>query len=176
MGHGTLLTSRLELVPITVPIVEAMMTGRRGDAEAIVDARLPDAWPGRALIERAFAASLDEIRTRPEVRLWGDRVMIARTGPRLVVGSVVFHGAPDDGVVEVAYGVEEAFQRQGYATEGTLASVEWALAQPGVHAVRATTPIWHTASKRVLERCGFRLAGTRDAELLGELLEYERAR
>lgn len=178
MPHSTILTTRLSLVPITVPIVEAVMVGDRSRAEELVGASLPGAWPGRALIERAFSASLDHIRARPEVRLWGDRVMIARSGPPRVIGSIVFHGAPDeDGVVEVAYGVEEESQRAGYATEGTRASVEWALAQPGVRCVRATTPSWHVPSRRVLEKCGFRLIGSHESEaMLGELLEFERGR
>jgi RimJ/RimL family protein N-acetyltransferase len=176
--HSTIFTTRLELVPITLSIVEAVMEGRREDTERLVGARLPDAWPGRALIERAFCASIEDIRADAEKRLWGDRVMIAREGPRRVIGSVVFHGAPDhEGSVEVAYGVEQESQQQGYATEGTLASVEWALAHPGVRCVRATTPSWHTPSRRVLEKCGFRLAGVRESEaMLGELYEFERAR
>ncbi len=176
MPHTTLLTARLELVPITVAIVEAVMLGERARLEALVEASMPAAWPGRALIERAFSASLDAIRAAPEVRLWGDRVMIARAGPRRVLGSVVFHGAAgEDGTVEVAYGVEQESQQQGYATEGTRASVEWALAQPGVRKVVATTPSWHTPSRRVLEKCGFALVGSRESEaMLGELLEFER--
>ena len=92
--------------------------------ERILEARLPEAWPGRALIERAFSASLENIRKDPDHRLWGDRVMIAREGPRRVIGSVVFHGGPgEDGLVEVAYGVEQESQQQGYATEGTRLSL-----------------------------------------------------
>ena len=176
MPHATLYTARLQLVPITLPVVEAMMTGRRDDAEKVLEASLPDAWPGRALVERAFSASLDRIRESPEVRLWGDRVMLARSGPRRVVGSVVFHGAPcGDGTVEVAYGVEHESQGQGYATEAVGVSVEWALAQGGVRIVRATTPSWHLASRRVLEKCGFALVGSHDdGDMVGELLEYER--
>src|SRR5215467_7615109 len=122
-------TPRLELVPITLPMVEAVMRGARAEAEAIAGARLPDAWPGPALIERAFTASLDDIRADPDRRLWGDRLIIERRGEAergsFIVGSVVFHGAPEaDGVVEVAYGVEEASQGKGYATEATRASVE----------------------------------------------------
>jgi RimJ/RimL family protein N-acetyltransferase len=151
------------------------MQGNREAAEALLHAPLPESWPGRALIERAFVASLEAIRENPEKRLWGDRVMIARGDRRIVVGSVVFHGAPDDdGNCEIAYGVEQASQRQGYATEAVRVSVEWALAQPGVRAVRATTPPWHTASRRVLEKVGMQIIGTRDHELLGELLGYER--
>lgn len=178
MPHRTLLTDRLELVPMTLAIVEAVMAGRREEAEAHLSAPLPAAWPGRALIERAFSASIERIREDPLTRLWGDRVMIARLGPRRVIGSVVFHGAPgEDGIVEVAYGVEQESQQQGYATEATSASVEWALSQPGVRAVRATTPTWHRPSRRVLEKCGFLLVGSRESEsMLGELLELERRR
>lgn len=178
MPHATLHTARLELVPITLGIVEAVMRGERSRAEELIGARLPDAWPGKALVERAFSASLEHIRARPEVRLWGDRMMLSRTGPRRVIGSVVFHGAPgEDGVVEIAYGVEQDSQQQGYATEGTRVSVEWALTQPCVRAVRATTPTWHLSSQRVLQKCGFAQVGSHDSEaMLGELLEYERLR
>lgn len=161
---------------MTLPIVEAVIMGRRAEAEQHIGAPLPEAWPGRALVERAFSASIEAIRSDPLHRLWGDRVMISRHGPRRVIGSVVFHGAPDeDGVVEVAYGVEQESQQQGYATEGTRVSVEWALAHPGVRVVRATTPSWHTSSRRVLEKCGFTLVGSHESEsMLGELLEFER--
>ncbi|EYF02096.1 GNAT family N-acetyltransferase [Chondromyces apiculatus] len=175
MSHLPLFTPRLELVPITIPLVEAVMSNRRVEVEAILEARMPEAWPGPALIERAFSASLERIRASPNVRLWGDRVMISRDGSRRVIGSVVFHGAPDEeGAVEVAYGVEHESQQMGYATEATDASVVWALAQPGVRLVRATTPSWHAASRRVLEKCGFRVVGTREGDLVGELLEFER--
>ena len=169
-----LVTRRLELVPITVALVEAVLEADRTRSEQILSAVMPHAWPNRALIERAFFASLDAIREAPDVRLWGDRVLITRGAERRVVGSVIFHGAPDgEGVVEVAYGVEEDSQRQGYATEATFASVEWALLQPGVQAVRAATPPWHIASQKVLERCGLERIGDRDSPL-GELWEYER--
>lgn len=174
MGGVVLETERLVMVPMTLGIVEACFAGRRDLAEAELDATLPEAWPGRALIERAFCADLEAIRKNPEFRLWGDRVMIRKTD-RQVVGSVVFHGGPDgNGVVEVGYGVEQQVQRQGYATEGTRASVDWALGQDGVHCVRAVTPSWHVASRRVLERIGMNLVGARDHDMLGELIEYER--
>jgi [ribosomal protein S5]-alanine N-acetyltransferase len=172
----TLLTDRLELVPMTLAIAESVILGRREEAEERIGAPLPESWPGRALVERAFSSSLEAIRADPEGRLWGDRVMISRHGPRRVIGSVVFHGAAgEDGTVEVAYGVEQESQQQGYATEGTRAAVEWALAHAGVRVVRATTPTWHTSSLRVLEKCGFALVGSRESEsMLGELLEFER--
>ena len=172
-------TSRLTLEPITLPMVEAVMLGRREDAERVAEARLPEAWPNRALIERAYTASLDEIRADPETRLWGDRLMIVTEagGARRVVGSIVFHGRPDaEGIAEVAYGVEESSRGQGLATEATGACVGWALEQEGVAAVRATTHPWHLASLRVIQKIGMTQVGTREHELLGELLVFEARR
>jgi ribosomal-protein-alanine N-acetyltransferase len=175
---GVLETPRLILEPITLPLVEACFRGDRGALEAVARAKVPAAWPGRALIERAFCASLERIREDPDTRLWGDRLMIAREeGERLVVGSVVFHGRPGaDGIAEVGYGVEESWQNKGVATEATRACVDWALRQEGVRLVRATTPPWHTASIRVLEKSGLARMGTEIHDALGEVLVFERQR
>ncbi len=164
------------MVPITVPLVVAMLEGRRADAEALLDATMPSAWPGPALVERAFYAQLDAIRENPDHRLWGDRVALTRESPQRVIGSVVFHGGPDgEGVVEVAYGVELESQGQGYGTEMVGAAVQWALSEPTVRSVRATTFTLHTISRRILEKLGFVVIGTRE-DYLGELLEFELAR
>ncbi len=169
-------TARLELVPVTLPMVEAVLAGDREAAEAVVGAALPDEWPGDALIARAFHPSLEAIRADPTRRLWGDTLLLPiDDGPRRVVGSVIFHGRPDDdGVAEVGYGVEESSQSRGYATEGTRACVEWALAQAGVKAVVATTFPWHIASRRVIEKIGMIQIGTREHEVLGELWVFEK--
>jgi RimJ/RimL family protein N-acetyltransferase len=172
-----LVTPRLVLEPVTLAVAEAVILGHRDQAERLVRARVPDKWPNRALVERAFTASLSDIRADPEKRLWGDRVIIARDGERRVVGSVVFHGRPDDnGIAEVAYGIEEESQGQGLATEATQACVEWALAQPMVRAVQATTFPWHQASLRVIEKVGMTPVGTREHEIMGEMLVFERRR
>ncbi|MCE9572870.1 MAG: GNAT family N-acetyltransferase [Deltaproteobacteria bacterium] len=165
-------TERLELVPITLPMVEAVMQGDRARAEAVAEASLPEAWPGEALIARAFGASLEAIRSDPTRRLWGDTLLISRDPARRVLGSVVFHGLPADGVAEVGYGVEEESQGQGYATEATRACVAWALAQDGIHAVAATVFSWNRPSLRVVEKLGMAPHGVRDHETLGELLTF----
>jgi RimJ/RimL family protein N-acetyltransferase len=181
-GQGTigpvpvLTTERLDLVPMTLSVVEAVMAGDRAAAEAACGAPLPPTWPGADLVARAFTASLEAIRADPDTRLWGDRLLITRDRRPRVVGSVVFHGRPADGVAEVGYGVDEDEQRQGFATEATRACVDWALRQPGVVTVTAVTFPWHTASLRVIERCGMRPCGQREHPFLGELLVFERRR
>ena len=167
-------TPRLKLVPVTVPLVEAVLGDRRQDAEALIGARMPDRWPNRELVERAFSAPLEAIRSRPDELLWGDRVLVSRGGVERVLGSVIFHGAPgDDGIAEIAYGVEEASQGMGYATEAVRACVAWALSHDRVKAVQAATLPWHRASLRVIEKVGMTQVGAREHETMGELLVFE---
>ncbi|MDP3278923.1 MAG: GNAT family protein [Deltaproteobacteria bacterium] len=170
------MTDRLELWPFSLALVEAVMLDRRDDARALIDAEMPSRWPGRALVERAFSASLERIRAMPEKRLWGDRLMITRVGERRVVGSVVFHGFPDNGIAEVGYGVDEDVQRAGYATEATRAAVDWALSCEGIVSVQARTFPWHRASVRVLEKIGMHKIASDEHDLLGEQWIFERAR
>jgi RimJ/RimL family protein N-acetyltransferase len=93
-----------------------------------------------------------------------------------IVGSVIFHGRPEAGIAEVGYGVELESQGRGYATEATRVCVDWALDQPECVAVQATTFPWHRASLRVIEKIGMALAGTREHDLFGELLVFEKRR
>ncbi|MBS2018667.1 MAG: GNAT family N-acetyltransferase [Deltaproteobacteria bacterium] len=170
-------TGRLALEPITLEHVEAVFRGDREALERLTGARIPETWPGRSLVERAFSASLEAIRADPPTRLWGDRLILTiEGGERLVVGSVIFHGRPADGIAEVGYGVEDRWQRQGIASEATKACVEWALAQEGIVAVTATTPPWHAASIRVLERSGLVKVGAEEHDALGEVLRFTRRR
>lgn len=171
----SLFTARLELRPVTLPIALAALEGRRREEiEQLVGAKLPWTWPSRALVEQVFRASVDAIKADPETRLWGDRFIVTREATPKVVGSVIFHGRPGaDGVCEVAYGVEESSQGQGYGTEALSACVAWALAQPVCRTIRAETSAWHKPSMRVLEKVGMRLVGEHDEPSMGKMLIYE---
>jgi RimJ/RimL family protein N-acetyltransferase len=168
-------TARLRLVPMSLAAVEAVLERDKPRAEQLIGATFADAWPNDELVARAFPYSLAAIRAAPELRLWGDSLVLAKRESR-VIGSVVFQGRPDDGVAEVAYGIEAGSRGQGLAVEATLACVEWALVQPGIVAVRATTFPWHGASLGVIRRLGMTACGTRDHDVLGELLVFERRR
>jgi RimJ/RimL family protein N-acetyltransferase len=173
-----LTTARLELIPVTVDMLDAVVRGDRARAEALVGAAYPDAWPDENLISVGFPLSLDAIRADPVTRLWGDTMVLTRDGPPRVVGSVVFHGKPDPatGIAEVGYAVADAWRGRGFAAEATGACVDWALAQDGITAVQATTFAWHAASLGVIRRLGMERVGTREHESLGELLVFERRR
>ncbi|MFO0678176.1 MAG: GNAT family N-acetyltransferase [Polyangiaceae bacterium] len=170
-----LYTERLELRVVTLETVEAILAGDRPRAERIAGVKLPESWPGRALIERAFGSPYERLRADPASCVWSTRLLIPKDGDGVVVGSVVLNGPPDaSGSLGIAYGVETQSQGRGYATEGAKAVLEWALAQPSVRRVTATTLPWHTASLRVIEKLGMRFCEGIDHELLGELSVYER--
>jgi [ribosomal protein S5]-alanine N-acetyltransferase len=170
-----LATQRLRLIPITLEAIEAVLDHDQPRAEALIGACFPPGWPNDLLLDIGFPYSRAAIRAAPETRLWGDSLVVLRDEPR-VVGSVVFHGHPSDGVAEVAYGIADTARRQGYAIEATLAAVEWALLQTGIEAVQATTFPWHLASLGVIKRLGMQPVGTREHDTLGQLMVFERRR
>ena len=171
----SLVTPRLRLVPITLDAIIAVLDHDKPRAEAVVGAKFPASWPSDELLVSGFPYSRDAIRANPTVRLWGDSLVLLKDEPR-VIGSVVFHGHPADGVAEVGYSIEESFRSNGYATEATGACVEWALEQPGIDAVQATTFEWHLASLGVIRGIGMKQVAVRDHDTLGSLLVFERRR
>jgi ribosomal-protein-alanine N-acetyltransferase len=173
----SLTTPRLVLVPITLPLVEAVWAGRRDEAEAILGARFPMEWPGRALVERAFCCPIERLRQDPASTLWGGRVMVLRCDNPAVVGSVITSGSPDErGTVSVGYGVEAASQGQGFATEAVAKVVEWSLAQSSVFQVTATTFPWNRPSLRVLDKVGMHFTERTEHDMLGEMWVFARDR
>jgi len=58
---------------------------------------------------------------------------------------------------ELGYRLRRVMWRKGFATEGSLALIAVAFAQPGVDRVRAETMTVNTASRAVMERCGLRV-------------------
>lgn len=169
----SLTTERLRLVPVTLDAIEAVLDHDKARAEAVVGAAFPDAWPNDDLVALGFPFSREALRAAPDIRLWGDSLVLLKDEPR-VVGSVVFHGHPSDGVAEVAYSIEEASRCKGFAAEAVRACVDWALEDPSIEAVQATTFPWHVASLGVIRRLGMRQVGVRDHDTLGELLVFER--
>lgn len=96
--------------------------------------------------------------TEPDPWTCGFSVVHAQSGD--VVGQCGYKGPPDgDGVVEIAYGVNEDQRGRGYATEAARALVEHALSCDGVRVVRAHTTPDNAPSIRVLGKSGLRQVG-----------------
>lgn len=83
----------------------------------------------------------------------------------VVVGLCSITRPPQNGSIDIGYGIAPGEQCRGNATRAIGAIVEWAQGAPHVASITAETAIANIASQRVLERNGFVRVGERvDAE------------
>lgn len=81
-----------------------------------------------------------------------------------IVGSAVFKTAPRERRIEIGYGIAPACRGCGYATAGVSLMVEYALASNLVDEVLAEASPANSASRRVLEKCGFASYGAAESD------------
>lgn len=110
-------------------------------------------------MKTAYREMLQGALDHPDLWEWY-AVWIIESKDGTKAGSLCFKGLSDGGSAEIGYGILQNCRGQGYATEAVCAAVSWALSQPGVICVEAETEPDNTASRRVLEKCGFVLTGT----------------
>lgn len=103
---------------------------------------------------------LARVRASSSADPWTHGFTMVHRASGAVVGSCGYKGPPDaDGVVEIAYGVDPAYQGRGYATEAARALVDYAWGTGAVRVVRAHTRPEPNASTGVLTKCGFEWVG-----------------
>jgi RimJ/RimL family protein N-acetyltransferase len=167
-------SERLDLLPFSVEILDAMIRGDGDALRALTGARF-SAGIAPPLMEDALPHFLDRLRGGEPATWWGwlaiDRI------PGETVGSAGFAGPPDSsGRVLLGYSVYPRYERMGFATEAAGLLISWALIQPGVIAVRATVPPWNTPSIRVAEKLGMRAVDEAEDPEAGTVIVYERER
>ena len=162
---------RIELVPLSVATLTALVDGDLDAARAQSGAPLTAYF----LDERwLWRIRLDQVAQEPAALDWIARAAVdARTGS--VVGHVGFHAPPDyRGMVEVAYAVDPALRRRGYATAMLRTALTWAAAEPSVHFVRASISPDNAASLATLRPFGFHHVGEQWDDEDGLELLFER--
>ena len=101
-----------------------------------------------------LGAYLHAVEQHGEQRPFGYYKVSLRTDG-IAIGGIGFKGPPQDGAVEVGYGLAPSARSNGYATEALQAIIDLA-GQLGVSTIRADTDLDNIASQRVLEKAGFR--------------------
>ena len=139
----------IELVPLGVPVMQALVAGDLDTASQQAGAPLTPYLVGEGWLWRI---RLEQVASSPADLEWIARAAVdAATGD--VVGHVGFHGPPDDrGMVEVAYSVDPQHRRRGYATAMLRTALEWAGSDPAVKIVRATISPDNAASLATCDR------------------------
>ncbi|WP_278549286.1 GNAT family N-acetyltransferase [Cloacibacillus evryensis] len=117
-------------------------------------------------MKEAYGEMMDTMRRSPGREEWGTYWKICLTsGTR--VGGLCFKGAPDaEGSVEIGYGIDEAYRRNGYALEAVTGIIKWVSEQSGVCRVTAQTEETNAASGKVLLKSGFVKVGAGEEGLL----------
>lgn len=111
-------------------------------------------------LSTAYGEMLENCQKNPAQYLWYTSWKFIDKNSRKIVGDAGFKGLNAAALrVEIGYGVEEAYQGQGFATEGVSALCRWALTQKGVLAVEAEAAPENIASQRVLIKNGFVATG-----------------
>lgn len=146
----------VELVRLPADVLQALVAGDLGTASASAGVPLTPYFLDEAWLWRI---RLDQAAVDPGSLDWIARAAVD-SGCGAVVGHVGFHGPPDErGMVEVAYSVDPAHRRRGYARRLLAAALDWAEASPGVRVVRASISPDNEASLATVEPFGFTHVG-----------------
>lgn len=86
------------------------------------------------------------------------RFAIARTSDDLLIGTIGLHD-PQQGAMELGYDLARAYWGRGIATQATRRVLAWGFEELDLQRIQATVVEGHSASVRVLEKCGFHKEG-----------------
>ena len=175
-----ILTERLELLSMPPGFVDALLAGRRAEAETILDLKLPEDWPDDHDGGFGFLAlRLRELYERPEVEEWLVYALVVPDGDRPMVGHAGFHGPPGRnvvkaaGAVELGYTVFPPYRHQGLAGEAVRALIRWASSERGIRHFVASVGPDNEPSLAIVRRLGFEATGRHWDDEDGEELEFE---
>jgi uncharacterized protein YbdZ (MbtH family) len=131
----------------------------RAEAAKLLDERTvrPAGWAAGYPMDgtrRAASGLLEATDARPGFGMY------AIVLDNLVIGDIGIKGAPVEGVIEIGYGLVPDHRGHGYATDAAITLTRWALEQPGVTEVVASTDEPNKVSQGVLIRAGFALQAT----------------
>lgn len=167
-------SDRLDLVPMSLALMEALLGGDRESAQRMAGYRIPADWPEG--MESVLRFRIAIARERPETLPLLLRAMVLRADSEVVVGRLGFHGpADEDGMLEVGYEVFPAYRRRGYAREAVVALFRWAQRDPAVRRFRASVSPANQPSRLLVTGLGFVEVGSQWDEEDGEELVFERA-
>jgi [ribosomal protein S5]-alanine N-acetyltransferase len=167
-------TPRLELVSMSVPFMRALVAHDLDAAAREIGAHVPESLTED--LQDFLRYRLAQLDVDPSILPWLGRAMVLtdEDGTRRVVGSIGFHGAPDEqGRVEVGYRVEPEYRRRGFAREAVQAMFDWAAAAHGIRRFVASISPTNAPSLQLAAGFGFVQTGSHVDDIDGLELEFE---
>ena len=166
---------RLDLVSLSPGVLEALLDGRRDDAEAQLPVALPPDWPDED-VEPFLRLRLGQMLGEPELQRWLVRALVRRRDG-VMVGHAGFHGPHGShglasATAELGYTVFPTYRRRGYATEAAVALMEWAEGEGARRFVASVAP-GNEPSLAIVRKLGFVQTGEQWDEEDGLELVFE---
>jgi RimJ/RimL family protein N-acetyltransferase len=147
---------KIELRRVDRDVLAALkLDATRIDGMKVIDGELPPDF----LLESAAEAF-----ETGEATWWTSPFVFIAADAHEVVGSGAFKAEPCDGSIELGYGIAPSRRGLGYATAGVEQMLRLVFVHSEIDVVRAETAVDNVASRRVVEKAGFRLAGRRLSE------------
>ena len=146
----------IRFVPLSPAALTALIEGDLAAAEAAAGHPLSDYLVSESWLWRIRR---DQIAADPASAGWIAQAVVAEPED-VVVGHAGFHGPPDaEGSVEVAYSVDPAYRRRGYARAMLTALLARADADPAVRLVKASIRPDNAGSLATIAGFGFAKVG-----------------
>ena len=163
--ENDIITPRLALVAITPQSLQSEISAD-GLLGAITNTHVPLKWPPEHWEPHVFDLLLKRIADDATEVGWHRYIALRHTdNSRTLIGTLGgFRKAERPEECEVGYSVLENYQGKGYATEGTRALIDWALARSSLKMISAQTLPSLPKSIRVMEKCGMKYVGAGDKE------------
>lgn len=116
---------------------------------------IPPGEPDEALIDAITNFLLPNAINAGEDYLFFTLWLIIEKETPNMAGSFCFHGKPENGKVEIGYGINALFQGRGYVTEVLKAVTDWARKRDDIQLLIAETDHGNIASIKALEKAAF---------------------
>jgi len=153
---ASLQTPRLRLVPLTFSQLQLCRTNLSALEVELGLSTSRGVLTKRVL--RAIQLKMKKMSGTDETQhAWLTYWLIIIIADNFGAGLAGFKNYPDEnGATEIGYGIDPAYQNQGYMSEAVRALVDWALGHLFCKAVTAAT-VENPASRRLLEKLGAHL-------------------
>jgi ribosomal-protein-alanine N-acetyltransferase len=165
---------RARLVVFSVAALDAEESSV-GALCALLGAAQPVEWPPPFSDSGVLDWFRQQLLADQTLAPWLGHYIVSRIDDQdTLVGTAGYKGPPDpSGMVEIGYSIVPAYHRMGIGTAAVEMLVVQAFADSRVQRVMAETPLDFLASRRLLEKCGFRQVGQRVDPEDGDLALYE---
>jgi [ribosomal protein S5]-alanine N-acetyltransferase len=167
-------TDRLELVLMTVPFMEALQRRDIDTASRELGATATE-WLADQLVD-FLNYRLGQLREDPSIREWLGRAIVLEEadGSREAIGSIGFHGPPDEERrLEIGYSIDPRYRRRGFAREAATAMYTWAHDKHGISTFVGSVLPDNIPSLNLIEEYGYTLIGEQIDEIDGLELVFE---